>query len=74
MAVRALVTTGAAAVTVKVNVALPVPALLVALNVTAEVPGAVGVPEIKPVAAFTDKPAGSPAAPKLVGELVAVIW
>ena len=55
---------------VSVRVALPVPPLLVALNVTVDVPAAVGVPEIKP-AALTDKPAGNPVAPKLVGELVA---
>jgi hypothetical protein len=44
-------------------VALPVPALLVALSVTVEVPDAEGVPEIKPVVVLTDKPAGSPEAP-----------
>lgn len=58
---------------VRVRTTLPVPALLVALNVTVEVPAAVGVPEIKP-AELTDKPAGNPVAPKLVGELVAVVW
>ena len=57
---------------VRVKVALPVPPPLVALNATVEVPAAVGVPEIKP-AALTDKPEGNPVAPKLVGELVAVI-
>ena len=58
---------------VKVREALPVPAVLVALRVTVEVPAAVGVPEIKPVAVFIDRPAGKPVAPKLVGVLVAVI-
>ena len=58
---------------VKVSVAVPVPVLLVALSVTVEVPAAVGVPEIKPVAVFTDNPAGNPVALKLVGLLVAVI-
>jgi hypothetical protein len=48
---------------VSVKVAVPVPALLVALSVTVEVPAAVGVPEIKPVAVLTDKPEGNPAAP-----------
>jgi hypothetical protein len=61
------------AVTVSVSVVLPVPALLVALSVTIETPVPLGVPEIIPVVVFTDKPAGSPAAPKLVGEFVAAI-
>jgi hypothetical protein len=47
---------------VSVRVALPVPPLLVAFSVTVEVPAAVGVPEIKPVAVLTDKPAGNPVA------------
>jgi hypothetical protein len=46
---------------------------LVALSDTVDVPGAVGVPEINPVVVFKDRPDGSPAAAKLVGELVAVI-
>jgi len=58
---------------VKVNVALPVPPALVALMVTVYVPAVVGVPEIDPVLVFTDRPAGSPVALKLVGLLVAVI-
>ena len=46
--------TGAAGVlTVKANFADPVPAELVALNPTLEVPAAVGVPEITPVAVLT---------------------
>ena len=57
---------------VKVNVALPVPPALVALMVTLYVPAVVGVPELKPVLVFTDRPAGSPVALKLVGLLVAV--
>ena len=73
MAVVALVITGGAAAMVRVNVAWPVPALLVALNVMVDVPAAVGVPEIKPVLLFTVKFAGRPVAPKLVGVLVAVI-
>jgi hypothetical protein len=48
---------------VSISVALPVPLLLVALGVTVEVPDAVGVPEIKPLAVLTDKPAGRPDAP-----------
>jgi hypothetical protein len=64
---------GAAAI-VNISVALPVPPLLVALRVTLDVPAAVGVPEISPVEALTAKPAGRPDAPKLVGELLAVIW
>ena len=50
-------------VMVKVRVALPVPPALVALSVTVEAPLAVGVPEITPVAVFTDRPAGNPVAP-----------
>ena len=68
-----LVITGGTAVTVRVRGPLPVPALLVALTVTWEIPGPVGVPEIKPEPVFTVRPAGNPVAPKLVGELVAVI-
>ena len=59
---------------VNVKELLPVPALLVALTATLEVPVAVGVPEIRPVLVFTVRPAGKPVALKLVGELVAVIW
>ncbi len=54
----ALVITGAALVIVRLRVALPVPPVLVAPSVTVEVPAAVAVPEIKPVAVLTDKPAG----------------
>jgi hypothetical protein len=57
---------------VKVKVAVPVPALLVALKVTMDVPAVVGVPEINPVAVLMESPAGNPLAPKLVGLLVAV--
>ena len=49
--------------TVNVSVAGTRAAPLVALSVTVEVPAAVGVPEIKPVAVLTDKPAGNPVAP-----------
>jgi hypothetical protein len=68
-----LVITGAATVTVKVRGALPVPPLLVALNVTLELPAPVGVPEIKPEVVFTARPLGKTDVLKLVGELVAVI-
>jgi hypothetical protein len=61
------------AVTVNVRVAVPVPALFLALSVIVETPAAVGVPEIRPVVVFTVRPAGSPVAPKLVGVLLAVI-
>jgi hypothetical protein len=75
LAVNALVIAGGAeaALIVKVNVADPVPAALVALNVTLDVPAAVGVPEMTPVAVLTESPAGNPVALKLVGLLVAVI-
>ena len=62
-----------AAEIVRVSVALPVPPLLVALSVTVEVPAVVGVPEINPLVPFTERPAGNPVAPKLVGVFVAVI-
>ena len=62
------------AVTVNMSTALPVPPLFAALIVTLELAAPVGVPEIKPVVVFTASPAGNPEAPKLVGELVAVIW
>ena len=48
---------------VNVRVAVPVPPLLVALKLTDDVPAVVGVPEIKPVAVLTDKPAGKFVAP-----------
>ena len=74
LAVDALVMAGAfCALIVKVNVADPVPAALVALNATLDVPAAVGVPEMRPVAVLTESPAGNPVALKLVGLLVAVI-
>jgi hypothetical protein len=59
--------------TVSVKVAVPVPDAFVALSDTVVVPAVVGVPLIAPVEALTDNPAGSPLAPKLAGELVAVI-
>ena len=73
MAVVGLLITGAGGAMVRVSVAFPVPPLLVALSVTVEVPAVVGVPEINPVAVLTETPAGRPVAPKLVGELEAVI-
>ena len=63
LAVLALVIAGCATATVRVRVALPVPPAFVALSVTVEVPAAVGVPEINPVAVFTVSPAGKPVAP-----------
>jgi hypothetical protein len=69
----ALVMAGAVTAMVSIRVALPVPEALLAPTVTVEVPTAVGLPEISPVVALTDKPAGNPVALKLVGELEAVI-
>lgn len=70
-----LVITGAAAAaeTVSVRVAAPVPEPLVAVIETLKVPAAVGVPEITPVDVLTLRPAGKPVAAKFVGEFVAVI-
>jgi hypothetical protein len=45
-----------------INVAVPVPAMLVALVVTSYIPAVVGVPEINPVLVFTVKPGGNPVA------------
>ena len=68
------VVVGTGLLIVRVSVALPVPPALVALMVTLYIPAVVGVPEIKPVLVFTDRPAGSrPVTLKLVGLLVAVI-
>jgi hypothetical protein len=73
LAVAALETTGAATVTVSVKVFVPVPAVLVARSVTADVAAAVGVPEINPVAVLIVSPAGSPVALYDVAPPVAVI-
>jgi hypothetical protein len=61
------------AATITVTVAVPVPLAFVALNETAELPAAVGIPEMTPVPVLMLRPAGSPLAPKLVGVFVAVI-
>ena len=66
--------TGGHVAMVRVRFAVPVPLLLVARNATEDVADVVGVPEIKPVAELTERPLGRLVAPKLVGELVAVIW
>lgn len=73
-AVKLLVTTGGGGRIARVNVLEVVPAALVALMVVANVPLAVGVPEISPVEPLTFKPFGSPVAPYPVGLLVATIW
>jgi hypothetical protein len=51
-----------------------VPTALLAANTTLEVAATVGVPEISPLVAFTESPAGNPVAPKEVGRPLAVIW
>ena len=66
------VRTSVGLVMVMTKVFVSVPALFVALIETLEVPATVGVPEIKP-RLFMLNPLGRPAAPKLVGLLVAVI-
>jgi hypothetical protein len=63
LALVVLVIAGGATAIVTVRVALPVPPAFVALSVTVEVPAAVGVPEITPVAVFTIRPVGNPVAP-----------
>lgn len=67
------ITTGPAELMVRVSAALASPAALVAFSETSNVPEAVGVPEIRPVVVFVDKPAGNPVAAYEVGEWVAVI-
>ena len=49
------------------------PVALLAPRVTLLVPGAVGMPEMRPLAASTQSPAGRPLALKPVGLLLAVI-
>ncbi len=56
-----------------VTVLVPVPPILVELTVAVNVPEAVGVPLIKPVAVFKESPAGRPIAANFVGLLEAVI-
>ena len=58
---------------VMVSVLVPVPMAFVAESVTVDVRLIVGVPVMAPVVAFNARPAGRPAAAKLVGEPVAVI-
>jgi hypothetical protein len=57
---------GVGAAIVKFSVWVPVPLPFVALRRGLYVPAVVGVPEIKPVAVFTVRPAGSGAAPQVV--------
>jgi hypothetical protein len=52
-----------AAETSSVRVAVPVPAVFMALSVTFESPAEVGVPEMSPVLLLTESPAGNPEAP-----------
>lgn len=72
MAVAALVITGAGGLIVIVRVIVPVPPAFVAPKTTADVPVTVGIPVIAPVEELILRPAGNPAAVKLVGEFVAV--
>ena len=55
-------TTGVGGLIVSVNVPVPVPPTLVAPNGTLEVPVRVVVPEIRPLAVFTESPVGRPVA------------
>ena len=69
----ALVITGVPRVMVIASVTAElIPVALVAVRLTLVIPTAVGVPEIKPVAAFNVTPAGNGLAVKLVGVFVAV--
>jgi hypothetical protein len=70
----ALVITGGPSATVIVSGLLSEPEPLVAVIVALNVPGEVGVPEMRPVDGFTVTPGGNPVAPKTLTPLVAVIW
>ena len=54
-------------VIVRFKVPVPVPQLFVAVSVTVNVPGLVGMPVMFPVVVFIDKPWGREFAPKLSG-------
>ncbi len=74
LAVVALVMTGGPPPEiVMVSVAVLGPLAFPAVIVTVAVPDVVGVPEIIPVLASTDRPAGKPVALKVVGLFEAVI-
>ena len=73
MACLGLVSIGTVTANVSSRVAVPVPAVFVALRATENFPLALVVPEISPVA-LTLKPAGKPVAAKLVGAPLAAIW
>ena len=63
-----------AALMVTCTPCIPVPPGLVALTLTLNTPAAVGVPLIWPLLVLTFNPPARPLAPKLAGELAAVIW
>ena len=65
---------GAGGLMVSASVAVPVPSASVALSVTLAAPAEPGVPEMRPLLVLMLRPAGRPAASKLVGELSVVIW
>jgi len=73
VAVAELVMTGVGGLTVRVSDWFPVPVTLLAEIVRVMVLAVVGVPEMRPVAEFTVRPAGNPVALKLVGVLFAVM-
>ena len=73
LATKLVITGTGGTLTVSTSVAVPVPPALAALMVTLVVPAAAGVPDMRPLAVFTLKPAGRPAALKLVGPLLAVM-
>ena len=58
-----LVIAGGGGLIVRVKMAVPVPPALMALRLIVGVPAVAGVPEIRPVDVFTDRPAGKPLAP-----------
>lgn len=68
-----LVMNGTPSVMLNVTAWLPVPLALAADSDTGELPVVVGVPDMTPVAAFKDSPAGSADELKLVGLFVAAI-
>ena len=72
-AVLVMVGATVAAVIVMVSARVPEPPAFVAVIVAAKVPAVDGVPVICPVPVLMERPGGKLVAPKLVGELVAVI-
>ena len=71
----ALVMTGSGGATkVSTSVSESVPVVFVAEMVTLKSPSKLVVPEMRPVAVFTERPSGRPVASNDAGLFAAVIW